>query len=162
MFVRNRICGTIGIAMAFAAAAWAAATRHETFDHEPPRWEGVNNRSTNFSPRRVTQNFGYSATTSHAGGSSGEIGGLINPAAEPAYYGLRLNTALDFGHPISISGKLLVPAGPNHCLMGFFNPATLNGWRTPNTSALRINGRKGGFHCHLEYCTSRGRAGAGV
>jgi hypothetical protein len=146
----------------FALVGGVAATRHESFDREPPNWEGLNNRTTNFPSRAVNQNFGYSRTTSHAGGNPGEIGGTINPAAEPAYYGLRLKTAADFEHSITVSGKMFVAPGPNHCLLGFFNPATLNGWRTPNTMVLRINGRNGGFHCHLEYCTSRWRAGAGV
>lgn len=146
----------------FCTQAAAAATRRESFDREPPNWEGINNHNTNFGPKEVTQNFGYSAATSHASGGPGEIGGMVNPAAEPAYYGLRLSEPLDFAHPASASGKLFVAPGANHCLLGFFNPATLRNWRTPNTMALRINGRQGGFHCHLEYCTSLWRAGAGV
>src|SRR4051812_20203896 len=88
----------------FDVDAGFAATRHESFDRAPPNWEGVNNRTTNFPPRAVTQNFGYSGTTSHAGGNPGEIGGTINPAAEPAYYGVRLKTDADFEHPITVSG----------------------------------------------------------
>ena len=35
---------------------------------------------------------------------------------------------LDFDHAASISGKLFVAPGANHCLIGFFNPATLDGY----------------------------------
>src|SRR5438093_231209 len=75
-----------------ALSLWPAApdTRHENFDREPPNWEGVNNRNPNFEPKTVTQDFGYSPVTSHTGGHTGEIGGKINPAGEPAYYGYRL------------------------------------------------------------------------
>src|SRR4051812_10944970 len=61
------------------------AERTERFDRDPG-WEGRNHRSTRFAPRTVRQDFGYSPTR-HAGGRApGEIGGLICPAAEPAYY----------------------------------------------------------------------------
>ncbi|HEX2747787.1 MAG TPA: hypothetical protein VHM91_07305, partial [Verrucomicrobiales bacterium] len=52
--------------------------------------------------------------------------------------------------------------GAGHCLMGLFNANTLNGWRTPNTMVVRINGRGETFHCHIEYTSAQWRAGAGV
>ncbi len=64
--------------------------------------------------------------------------------------------------PLSASGKILVLAGRGHFLLGFFRADTLNEWRTPNTIVARINVRGEGFHCHLEYCSSRWRAAAGV
>ena len=141
--------------------AWAAI-RVEAFDREPPNWEGINNRSTNFPLRLVTQDFGYRPAAPHPGQTNGAIGGTINPAGEPAYYGYRLPQPLTLEQPLSTSGKLFIPAGPGHFLLGFFNSGTLSGWRTPNTLAIRINGRGAGFHCHLEYCTSRWRSGAGM
>ena len=143
---------------------WSAAplTRHENFDRDPSNWEGVNNRNKSFKPKTVTQDFGYSPGTSHAGGQPGEVGGRINPAAEPAWYGCRLPQASTFDNALSASGKIFVAPGPGHFLLGFFNASTLDGWRTPNTLVVRINGRGEGFHCHLEYCTRRWRAGAGV
>ena len=140
----------------------AAGVRQENFDREPPNWEGVNNRNKFFEPKTVEQNFGYSATTSHAGGQAGEIGGRINPAGEPAYYGYRLPRPLNLDSPMTAEGRLFVPSGSGHCLLGFFNTNTLNEWRTPNTLVARINNRDDTFHCHLEYCTSRWRASAGV
>ena len=139
-----------------------AAVRQESFDREPPHWEGVNNRNKLFEPKTVEQNFGYSATTRRAGGGAGEIGGRINPAGEPAYYGYRLPAPLNLDSPMMAEGSLFVPSGSGHCLLGFFNASTLNEWRTPNTLVARINNRGETFHCHLEYCTSHWRASAGV
>jgi hypothetical protein len=140
----------------------STALKEEHFDQEPAHWEGINNRGSQFQPRIVNQDFGYSGRSHHVGEKEGEVGGRINPAAEPAYYGYRLPKALGFDEVLSASGKLFVAHGPGHFLLGFFNPDTLKEWRTPNTLAARINGRGEGFHCHLEYCTSRWRAGAGL
>ncbi|MBI5383511.1 MAG: hypothetical protein HZA90_02360 [Verrucomicrobia bacterium] len=146
----------------FALRMTEAATRKESFDQTPPNWEGVNNRSTHFAPRTVTQDFGYSPATHHAGGQPGEIGGRINPAGEAAYYGWALPAPRTLDDPMSASGKMLVPRGRGHFLLGFFNTNTLNEWRTPNTLVARINARGEAFHCHLEYCSRRWRCGAGV
>jgi len=139
-----------------------AATREEHFDQEPTNWEGINNRNTNFPVRIVTQDFGFDANSRHIGETPGEIGGKINPAGEPAYYGYRLPRPLSLDDPLSASGKILVMPGNGHFLLGFFNAGTLNEWRTPNTLAVRINGRGENFHCHLELCTSRWRGDAGL
>ncbi len=139
-----------------------ATLREEHFDREPAGWEAVNARSSHFERRPVTQNFGYSPATNHAGGQPGEVGGTLNPSGEPAYYGYRLPKPLTFDDLITASGKLFVAIGPGNCLLGFFNANTLNEWRTPNTLVARINGRGDVFHAHAEYCTSRWRADAGV
>jgi hypothetical protein len=153
-------------------AAWIAAamppvpaeaeTRRESFDREPADWEGINNRGAHFAPKTVTQDFGHSPATSHAGGQPGEVGGRINPVGEPAYYAYRLPKPLTLDGPITASGKILVRRGPGHFLLGFFNAGSLNEWRTPNTLVARINGRGDGFHAHVEYCSNRWRCEAGV
>lgn len=145
-----------------AAHSISGAVREENFDREPANWEGVNHRSTAFDARTVIQDFGYSPATNHAGGAAGEIGGRINPAGEPAYYGYRLPWPANLDSPMIAEGRLHVARGSGHCLLGFFNPDTLNGWRTPNTLVARINSRGETFHCHLEYCTARWHAEAGV
>ncbi len=70
--------------------AWpsCAARREEQFDREPANWEGVNNRSSPFAPKTVAQDFGYSPSTGHAGGQSGEIGGRIYQAGAAVYSGI--------------------------------------------------------------------------
>lgn len=145
-----------------AAMLSSAATRHESFDREPSNWEGINHRSKFFEPKTVTQDFGYSAATSHAGGKAGEVGGRINPAGEPAWYAYRLPKPLNLDAPMTAQGRMHVAKGSGHCLLGFFNTNTVNEWRTPNTLVARINSRGDTYHCHFEYCTSRWRAGAGV
>src|SRR5688572_19134155 len=137
------------------AGSTHGALRTEQFDREPPTWEGINHRSKFFEPRKVTQDFGYSPSTSHAGGQPGEVGGRFNPAGESAYYGYRLPAPLDLNSPLSAAGKIFVARGPGHCLLGFFNTNTLNEWRTPNTLVARINSRGDSFHCHLEYATAK-------
>jgi hypothetical protein len=136
----------------------SAEERHESFDKDPG-WDGHNNRSVK--PQTIRQDFGWSVATAHAGGKAGEIGGLITPAAEPAYYAKSFPTRT-FDDVLSASGTLMVEKGAGHTLIGFFDSRSLNEWRTPNTIALRINQRGDVFHCHLEYCTSKWRASAGI
>ncbi|MCI0746232.1 MAG: hypothetical protein L0Y58_12580 [Verrucomicrobia subdivision 3 bacterium] len=147
------------VAIPFGARA---ALRHENFDREPPAWEGVNHRSKSFGPKTVEQNFGYSSSTTYAGGQAGEVGGRINPAGEPAFYAHRLLNPLNLNSAMNAEGRMYVARGSGHCLMGFFNTNSLNEWRTPNTLVARVNSRGDAFHCHLEYCTSKWRASAGV
>jgi hypothetical protein len=132
-----------------------AAMRQEGFDREPANWEGINNRNKHFELKKVTQDFGYNA-------EKGTVGGRIQPAGEAAYYGFRLPKPLTFDLPFTAEGRMYVEQGGVHCMVAFFNTNTLNEWRTPNSLGARINGRGETFHCHLEYCTSRWRAGAGV
>lgn len=133
-----------------------AEERTERFDRDPG-WDSHNNRSAPSPPREIRQNFGYS-NTSHSGGKPGEIGGLITPAAEPAFYAKKL-TQCSFNDRLIASGNLVCTGKQFHALIGFFNADTVNEWRTPNTIALRISGRGEIFYAWLEYCTGRWRAG---
>lgn len=137
--------------------AGAAAERTTTFDHDPG-WDALNNRSSAFEPKNITQDFGYSPTH-HAGGEQpGEMGGSISPAAEAAYYALPLETHT-FDDRLTASGTLNCTGRVFHALIAFFNDSTLNEWRTPNMIAIRINGRGDRFFAYAEYCTSMWRAG---
>jgi hypothetical protein len=144
--------------MSVAVGLARAEERVESFDKDPG-WDGHNHRSVR--PETIRQDFGWSRTTTNAGGAAGEVGGFIMPAAEPAFYAKRILTRT-FGDVLTASGTLMVEKGAGHALIGFFNDRTLNEWRTPNTIALRINQRGDTFHCHLEYCTRLWRAGAGI
>src|SRR3712207_6249764 len=91
--------------------------RTQTFD-DYPKWDGHNNRiGAARSPVRVTQAFGYSPT-SHAGGAAaGEVGGLVTPAAEPAFYAAALGGGgLSFERPLRASGKVAIPRGGGNVL----------------------------------------------
>lgn len=140
----------------------AGRIKTESFDRDPG-WEGIHHRSARtLEPVNIRQDFGYSPDTSHAksreSDEPGELGGLITPASEAAYYALAIEPrSLD--QPLSASGTLHMGQGGTHLLLGFFNSETLNEWRTPNTVAMRLNGRGENFFAYVEYCTSRWRAG---
>lgn len=147
-----------GLALACLLIAQVMADdRTERFDNDPG-WEGFNHRPTRSEARTVRQDFGFS-NTRHAGGrASGEIGGTITPAAEPASFG-KVIPERSFADKLTASGVITCGDGPVHALVGFYNAGTLNEWRTPNTIALRIQGRGETFFAYVEYATSRWRAG---
>ena len=152
----------IFICCALTLADVRGALREENFDLEPANWEGINNRNAHFEAKNVVQDFGYSPRTQHAGGGPGEVGGKLNPAGEPAFYAYRLPSALTFDSEMHAEGSMFIPQGPGHVLLGFFNPQTLNEWRTANSLIIRINSRGESSHFHFEYGTSKWRANAGV
>src|SRR2546426_11964608 len=147
---------TIAIALWIACGAGIAAEQSENFDKEP-NWDGHNNRALRPEPRKIRQDFGYSPTA-HCGGAPGEMGGFITPAAEAAYYAKEIPNRT-FKDSLSASGKVACAGREFHVLIGFFNAGTLNEWRTPNSIALRLQGRGDIFYAYVEYCTSRWRAG---
>ena len=134
-------------------------TKTENFDNDPG-WVGVNFRSAQSgTPRTIRQDFGFSPNTHHAGGRSpGEIGGYVSPAGEAAFYAKSL-PELTLDQPLTASGTLSLDKGGTNILLGFFNDKTINEWRTPNSLALRINGRGDKFFAYVEYCTSKWKAG---
>jgi hypothetical protein len=131
----------------------------ESFSRDPG-WLGFNNRAARMrEPRQVRQDFGFSAQTTHAGGNSpGEIGGFLSPAGEAAFYGKAIEPRT-LRQPLSASGRMTMGKGSTHLLLGFFNAGTVSEWRTPNTIALRLNGRGDKFFAYVEYCTAKWRAG---
>jgi len=126
--MRVRLCLlTALLSTSVLLSAARAAERTQSFDADPG-WDALNNRSTAFPEREITQRFGHSATHNAGGQAAGELGGLITPAT--------------FDDKLTASGTLVVPGDrPFHALITFFNADTLNEWRTPNTIAIRINGR---------------------
>jgi hypothetical protein len=136
----------------------AAGEKTERFDTDPG-WSGPNHRSTAFAPRVLRQDFGFSETRNAGGRAKGELGGLITPAGEHSFYAKEISHR-SFDDRLQASGTFAVGEGAAHALIGFFNSATLNEWRTPNSIALRIQGRGDIFYAYLEYATSLWRAGA--
>ena len=130
--------------------------RTERFDGDP-HWEARNNRPDPANTRTVRQDFGYSPVR-HAGGAGGEAGGFITPAAEPAYYARKI-PARTLQDPLSASGTIACPGRKLHVLLGFFNSGTINEWRTPNSLAIRLQGRGDIFYAYVEYATQKWRAG---
>ncbi|MBI5093966.1 MAG: hypothetical protein HZB26_16185 [Candidatus Hydrogenedentes bacterium] len=150
----------LGIALALYACAHSRAEeRLETFDRDPG-WDGHNNRPAENSTRTVIQDFGYSSAP-QAGIGPGVIGGTITPDGAPAYFAKAISSRT-LNEAFSASGTLQIEEGGGNTLLGFFNSQTLNEWRTPNSIVFRFNGRGDIFHAHIEYATSKWRAGAGV
>jgi hypothetical protein len=82
-----------------------AEQRTQNFDADPG-WEGRNNRVIPKQYPTVEQDFGYSPTNV-AGKSSGEIGGTITRASEPAFYGENIGRkTLD--EKLSASGSFAI------------------------------------------------------
>lgn len=154
----HRFAAAVALLASFSSTA-SSEEHFETFDTDPG-WEGINNRSTYFAPREISQDFGYAPDVELAG-IKGAIGGRITPDARPAYYATPIQP-LTFDDTFSASGVLTMKEGGGNLLLGFFNSATLNEWRTPNTVVFRINGRGETMHVHTEYLTSKWRAGAGI
>lgn len=153
---------TLGLVLVLCSALGAEHLRTTTFDTDPG-WDGHNNRIADQPGRETVQRMGYSATN-HAGGAPGEVGGVIQTAAERAYYAKALPHPLMFNDQISASGTLAFTEGhaTGPVLIGFFNHDNSYGWRSRNSLAIRIDGRGDVLHAHIEYCTDRYRAGAGA
>jgi len=105
MTMRPTCVFALGLAIVVSAAPAMAGERTERFDRDPG-WEGMNNRSPAPAARTVRQDFGYSPATKNAGGATGEVGGFITPAAEPAYYARKLEPK-SFKDAFSASGRLM-------------------------------------------------------
>src|SRR5258706_7853085 len=106
---------SVSVRLTLACMIWTLAEsthgqslllKTETFDADPG-WDARNNRATDPGPRQIVQNFGFSDSTTNAGGAAGEIGGFITPAGEPAFYG-KVITPTSFNDPLSASGILNV------------------------------------------------------
>jgi hypothetical protein len=90
-----------------------------------PGWIGVGNR-TNYEDYELVgaHDFGYSAKTSFAGGSPGEIGGVLWRGGPFSFYADRVGP-LNLEQRLEASGKVkLVTAGPDSDIfLGWFNSA---------------------------------------
>src|SRR3989442_14418510 len=114
--VRLALWGIIS-ALADSTHGQQLLLKTEPFDADPG-WDGRNNRATDPAPRQIVQNFGFSGSTTNAGGSAGEIRGFITPAGEPAFYG-KVITPTSFSNILSASGILNWPQGGGPTLVGF-------------------------------------------
>ena len=133
------LIGVLGFAALLLGCNLTAGERTEHFDQDP-KWHEHNNRSVTPEPREIRQDFGYSTTMKCGGSTPGEIGGFINPAAETAYYAKAIPEK-SFADALTASGKLVCEGRQFHVLVAFFNAATTNEWRTPNSIAIRLQGR---------------------
>jgi hypothetical protein len=112
---------------------------------EDPKWEGRGNQ-IEFADRvlRPLQDFGYSASSSNAGGKGGEIGGVIWRGAGPAFYADRVGP-LSLEDELFASGTIaFTGAGSDSgAYIGFFDAASKKAndkpdGREPQANALGI------------------------
>ncbi len=154
------IAVTLSLISLLGAGKGLANTRSQTFDSDPG-WDGHNNRVAG-SPQQVTQNFGYSSTNlaGAPNDTTGEVGGVVTPAGEAAYYGKSI-TPKTLEDRLTASGNLYVETAGHHTLLGFFNSGGVDsGWRNPNHFVLRLQEEgNSSFKAFADYSTSLWRAG---
>ena len=112
-----------------------------------PGWDAVNNRLVDLDQPIVRQNFGW-RETDFAGGSPGEIGGVVWRSSRDAYYGKVLDT-LTLDDPLKCSGSFslsqVTVANQWHTgsaiWVGFFNSAE-QGWWPVNFLGFQLLGHR--------------------
>src|SRR5690242_16939363 len=101
--------------------------KSEHFDKDPG-WEAHNNRIAPKNPRRIKQNFGYSATN-FAGEKPGEIGGRVERGSVGMSFVEKI-APLTLNDLISASGTFAlksIDGGNGGFLFGFLNSQQLPG-----------------------------------
>ena len=110
-----------------------------SFDDDP-RWQAGGN-TAEFSERliRPFHDVGYS-NTHHAGGQSGEIGGIVFRDERPAYYAAKTGR-LTLNDRLSASGKLalLKASSDSGVYIGWFDAATKRANETPEYETRQKN-----------------------
>jgi hypothetical protein len=127
-----------------------------------PKWEGSNNHLTNGNECAVQRrnNFGYSATN-NAGGTSGEIGGLVWHSSKKATYA-DVTGALTLKDTLYATGRIVLKqANPDSDLLfGWWNASTKawpDAYAIKNVVAAQVGGISDtGFRLIPTYQTSAG------
>ncbi|MDB5303161.1 MAG: hypothetical protein JWM97_710 [Phycisphaerales bacterium] len=134
------------------------AQKTEQFDKDPG-WEGFNNRIVPAKPVTVTQDFGYSPTN-FAGKEKGEIGGRVQRAGKPAYYGDKipvktLNDKLTASGIFALTGS----AGNTGVFFGWFNADQPgSGGRPMNSLGLDLDGEPTGARLAVRMISGTNRS----
>jgi hypothetical protein len=126
-----------------------------------PGWEGVTNRAAPMPcTRTISNNFGYRASSTNAGGQPGEMGGRITRSTTPAYYA-KVIAPKTLNDTLTASGRFAVTQSTSSSgmLFGWFNSTNNQGWRTANSLAIRFDGENGVFRVLFEYGTGTWHAG---
>lgn len=123
-------------------------------------WEGYRNRLLPKSPPETVQDFGWSETRHAKGQMVGEIGGRVQRSLTPARYVLPLPKSLTLDDRLEASGRLAVThsEGGSGVLFGWRNKRS-QGWRTPNSLSMRVDGNGGSYWLFFEYGTRSGFTG---
>src|SRR5204862_2742955 len=119
---RRHLLLVTSLVLSFVTASFGTITqRTQTFDADPG-WNGVDNRIVPTKRPTVTQDFGYSAKTNFAGKSSGEMGGQLQRASEPAFYADSLAPVKTLDDKLSAAGSFALTKSESGAGMffGFF------------------------------------------
>lgn len=138
----------------FAGAA-DPATRSESFDHDP-HWEARNNHIVPANVPEIAQNFGYSATHI-ASATSGEIGGRITRASEPAFYAMDIGSKT-LNDKLSASGTFALTrtSGGAGIFFGFFKAAQVGASGRPiGSMGMDIDAERGGARLAIRLITAQ-------
>jgi len=127
-----------------------------------PRWEGYRNRLITDRVSMTQQDFGYSDTHFAGGAKSGEIGGWIQRSVTMARYGVSLKRIYTMADRLEMTGRFAVlhDDGSTGVLVGWYHDSS-DGWRTPNSIALRLDGNGGKYWIFYEYGTQSRYTGGG-
>jgi hypothetical protein len=150
------IVGLLAAHATHSAGQSKASLKTEHFDRDP-EWEGHRNHIVPKAYPKVTQEFGYSRTN-FAGKGVGEIGGQVQRASEPAYYGAKTSKTLD--DPLSASGTFAITqiGGNSGVFFGWFNSHQPGATSRPVTSfGMSIDGEGGGARLAVYMITGQNR-----
>jgi hypothetical protein len=114
-----------------------SSLKTESFDKDPG-WEGHNNHIVLEKLPTITQDFGYSKTN-FASKAAGEMGGQVTRAAEPAYYGDKIDP-VTLDDKLSASGTFAITktTAGGGIFFGFFRAEQSGGGGRP-VSSLGLN-----------------------
>lgn len=148
------VFGVVGAYAVRAAEENQAHLKAEHFDADPG-WEGYRNRIVPKAYPKVTQDFGYSRTNL-AGKGAGEIGGQMQRASEPAFYGAKI-APKTLDDRLSASGTFAITksGGNSGMFFGWFNNQQPGGTTRPVTSlGMNVDGEAGGLRLAVYLITA--------
>lgn len=131
---------------------------------QDPGWPGSGNRATYQDREQVgAHDFGYSAKTSFAGGSPGEVGGDLWRSGDYGYYADRIG-ALTFDDRLEASGKVVLKVGgpDSDVFLGWFSSAAKD--QPPSDTGHFLGVHVGGptrvgHYFHPAFATAKGTKG---
>ncbi len=128
----------------------------ESFARDPA-WAGYNNRLVSEATPLVTQDFGFSPTR-FAAKSSGEIGGRITRASEPAWYAVK-TAPKTLDDRLSASGTFAITKAGGAISFGWFNGRQPSGMGRPvNSLAMTLSSVKTGGRLAIHLITAQNQS----
>jgi hypothetical protein len=159
--IARRLALTLAVGLLAACCTTATGqtiTKSQAFDHDPG-WDQHNNHIVPKHYPTVVQDFGYSPTNC-AGNQSGELGGLVTRAYEPAYYGDKIDPRT-LEDKLTASGSFAITAteGGAGQFFGWFRASQPGGVGRPiNSLGLHIDGEKHGARLAVRMINANNRS----